>query len=297
VVSEVGSFTPMRGGHTLAAQARLHEPKPLRIFLQGGAQDLDVVNGNWWTANLDMLSALRYAGYEVNHVWHDQAGHNEYHCNQVAPDALRWVWSDYPTKPVAGRGSKQPIAHLLAPQKTWRESAAPKVKLAAPNQTATKEGCTYVAETARNRIVLLKAKGGSRVVAKLPKPVALALTPDEAQLVIATAGGSDTRLAMIAADGGLAAIEPYFRRIDHEATPSGKNVALAVARPGWLITATEHAIQFNNSNGLPSGIMPSPGEAPLTNLFLGGPKRDVLWVAAGGRWFCRKLRLIETLWC
>src|SRR5690606_21476140 len=101
VVSEVGSFTPMRGGHTFAAQVRLHEPKPLRIFLQGGAQDLDVVNGNWWTANLDMLSALRYAGYDVNHVWHEQAGHNEFHCNMIAPDALRWVWSDYPKKPVA----------------------------------------------------------------------------------------------------------------------------------------------------------------------------------------------------
>lgn len=297
VVSEVGSFTPMRGGHLLAAQVRLHEPKPLRIFLQGGAQDLDVVNGNWWTANLDMLSALRYSGYDVNHVWHEQAGHNEFHCNQVAPDALRWVWSDYPKKPVPGRGSKQPIAQLLAPQKTWREAAAFDGNESMPSRVESKAGRSYVAETARNRVVLIDAKGVSRVVAKLPKPVALAFTPDEAQLVIATADGSDTRLAVIAPDGGLTSIEPYYRRIDHAASPSGKNVAVAVARPGWLITAMERAIQFNNNNGLPSGILPAPSAEPITNMVLAGPKRNVLWVAAGGRWFYRKLRVIESLWC
>jgi gluconolactonase len=295
VVSEVGSFTPMRGGHTLAAQVRLHEPKPLKIFLQGGAQDLDVVNGNWWTANLDMLSALRYAGYEVNHVWHEQAGHNEYHCNMVAPDALRWVWAGYPKRPVAGRGSKQPIVQLLAPQKTWREGAVPERR--APHQVVTKDVRRYVAETSRNRVVLIDAKGVSRVVAKLPKPVALALTPDKAQLVIATADGSETRLAVIAPDGRLTAVEPYFRRIDHEAHPSGRNVAVAVAEPGWMITAMERAIQFNHSNGLSSGIMPAPSSEPITNLFLAGQKRDVLWVAAGDRWFYRKLRLLESLWC
>jgi len=296
VVSEVGSFTPMRGGHLLAAQVRLHEPKPLKIFLQGGAQDLDVVNGNWWTANLEMLSALRYAGYEVNHVWHEQAGHNEYHCNMVAPDALRWLWSDYPKKPAAGRGSKQPIAQLLAPQKTWREGAAPQGADVAPNQVRTSDGNTYVAETARNCVVLIDKKGDSRIVAKMPQPVALALTPDEAQLVIATADGSDIRLAVITSDGGLTSVEPYYQRIDHIATPSGKNVAVAVAKPGWLVTAMEHAIQFNNSNGLPSGIMPSPTSDPITAMVLAGPKRDVLWVSAGGRWFYRKLRHLKSLW-
>ncbi len=297
VVSQVGSFTPMRGGHDFSAQVRLAAPKPLKVFLQAGAEDLDVVNGQWWIANLEMLAALRYAGYDVNHVWHKRAGHNEYHCNMVAPDALRWVWSDYPKKPVAGRGSKQPIVQLLAPQKNWRELTTTKNATREPNRAVSKDGSAYVAETARNRVVLIDGLGKSRVVVKLPKPVALALTPDEAQLVIATADGSDTRIAVIAADGGLASVEPYFRRIDDAASPSGKNVAIAMAKPGWLITASEHAIQFNNSNGLPSGIMPAPGAAPITDLWLGGPKRDMLWVACGGRWFYRKLRLIESLWC
>ncbi|MFZ9682694.1 MAG: alpha/beta hydrolase-fold protein [Cephaloticoccus sp.] len=297
VVSEVGSFTPMRGGHDFAAQVRLTAPKPLKVFLQGGADDLDVVNGHWWTANLEMLAALSYAGYDVNHVWHERAGHNEYHCNMVAPDALRWVWSDYPKQPVAGRGSKQPIAQLLAPQKNWREGTRIKPAERAPNRVVTKEGCTYVAEMARNRVVLIEGRSAPRVVAKLSKPMALALTPDEAQLVIATSEGSDTRMAVITADGGLVSVEPYFRRINDAASPAGNNVAIAMAKPGWLITATEHSIQFNNSNGLPSGIMPAPGAGPITDLWLGGPKRDVLWVACGGRWYHRRLRLIESLWC
>ena len=119
VLSIVGSYTAMRGGHTLAPLIRLTEPKPLRVFLESGAADFKMFCGDWWTANLEMLAALEYAGYEVNHAWAEQAGHDDFHSSMVFPAALRWLWQDYPRPILAGANSRQPLARLTVPGETW----------------------------------------------------------------------------------------------------------------------------------------------------------------------------------
>ena len=50
----------------------------------------------WWTANLGMLDALEWAGYDVKHAW-GQGGHNSKHSAAIMPDMLRWLWRDYPS--------------------------------------------------------------------------------------------------------------------------------------------------------------------------------------------------------
>jgi len=40
------------------------DPKPLRVFLQGGSHDLDNQHGNWPLANQQMDSALRFMKYD-----------------------------------------------------------------------------------------------------------------------------------------------------------------------------------------------------------------------------------------
>jgi sugar lactone lactonase YvrE len=119
VLSIVGSYTPMRGGDTLAALIRVTEPKPLRVFLESGARDFKMFCGDWWTANLAMLASLEYAGYEVNHAWAEHAGHDDYHGSMIFPDALRWLWQDYPRPIKAGVDSKQPLARLTIPGEGW----------------------------------------------------------------------------------------------------------------------------------------------------------------------------------
>ncbi len=42
-----------------------------------------------------MLTALTYAGYEVEHAWGD-GGHDGNQAKAIMPDALRWLWKDYP---------------------------------------------------------------------------------------------------------------------------------------------------------------------------------------------------------
>ena len=45
------------------------KPKPIRVFLQGGAQDLDNEYGHWPLANQQMALALRFAKYDYRFVY------------------------------------------------------------------------------------------------------------------------------------------------------------------------------------------------------------------------------------
>jgi enterochelin esterase-like enzyme/sugar lactone lactonase YvrE len=119
VFSSIGTYVGLRGGNEYPTLIRKTEAKPLRIFLQDGSNDLNIYGGNWHLANEEMLSALEFAGYEVNHVWGD-GGHNGKQAGAIFPDALRWLWRDYPASITAGRGSKQPVAELLVEGEGWQ---------------------------------------------------------------------------------------------------------------------------------------------------------------------------------
>jgi enterochelin esterase family protein len=91
VVSHIGSFTNIRGGHVYPALIRKAEKKPLRVFLQEGENDLDNQFGNWPLANRDMAASLKYAGYDHKLVM-GQGTHNPKHAGSIFPDTLRWLW-------------------------------------------------------------------------------------------------------------------------------------------------------------------------------------------------------------
>ena len=77
VVSWIGSFTNIRGGYVYPALIRKtkKEPKPLRVFLQDGSNDLDNLHGNWPLSNQDMAAALKFAGYDYQFEFGD-GGHS-----------------------------------------------------------------------------------------------------------------------------------------------------------------------------------------------------------------------------
>jgi sugar lactone lactonase YvrE len=68
-------------------------------------------------ANQTMERALKFAGYEVNHVW-GEGGHNGKHATEVFPDAMRWLWKNYPSPIQAGAGSPQ-LQEILIPGEDW----------------------------------------------------------------------------------------------------------------------------------------------------------------------------------
>jgi enterochelin esterase family protein len=96
VVSHIGSFTNIQGGHRYAGLVRASKsaPKPLRVFLQDGSSDLDNLHGNWPLANHDMAAALKFAGYDHTFVFGTE-GHNGKHGGAISPDTLRWLWRDW----------------------------------------------------------------------------------------------------------------------------------------------------------------------------------------------------------
>ena len=93
VLSHVGSFTNIRGGHAYHAMIRKTPNKPLRIYLQDGSGDLDNEHGNWPLANQEMAAALKFKGYDYQFVY-GTGGHNDIHGGAVLPDAMRWLWRD-----------------------------------------------------------------------------------------------------------------------------------------------------------------------------------------------------------
>ena len=95
VISYVGSFTNIRGGHVYPALIRKSEKKPIRVFLQDGTGDLDNLHGNWPLANQQMAAALKFAGYDYRFEFCD-GGHNGKHGGAILPEMLRWLWRDHP---------------------------------------------------------------------------------------------------------------------------------------------------------------------------------------------------------
>ncbi len=94
VLSHVGSFTNIRGGDVYPGRIRKAKPpKPIRVFLQGGANDLDNEHGNWPLANQQMALALKFAKYDYRFEFGD-GGHNGKHGGAILPESLKWLWRD-----------------------------------------------------------------------------------------------------------------------------------------------------------------------------------------------------------
>jgi sugar lactone lactonase YvrE/enterochelin esterase-like enzyme len=118
VLSSIGTYVGLRGGNEYPVLIRKTEPKPIRVFLQDGSNDLNIFGGSWWVANQDMLSSLQWAGYDVDHVW-GKGGHNGKQITAILPDAMRWLWRDYPKPIEAGRATQHRI-DVLIPGETWK---------------------------------------------------------------------------------------------------------------------------------------------------------------------------------
>lgn len=104
VLSTIGSFTNIRGGHVYPDLIRESERKPIRIFLQDGLNDLRGTRRgkapydptwDWHAQNIKMVAALTEKGYDVNYCW-GIGTHSNKQGGAMLPEMLRWLWRDYP---------------------------------------------------------------------------------------------------------------------------------------------------------------------------------------------------------
>jgi len=103
VLSIVGSFTNLRGGHQYADLVAKSEKKPIRIFLQDGRNDNRALNPDgkydetrdWFLQNVRLMEALTKKGYEVNYAW-GMNRHGQAMGGAIMPEMMRWLWRDHP---------------------------------------------------------------------------------------------------------------------------------------------------------------------------------------------------------
>lgn len=93
VLSWVGTFVDIRGGNTYPYLLRITEPKPIRVYLLDGVNDLDNKFGNWPLANRMMEASLKYMNYDSLMKW-TECFHGSRGMAPELPEALRWLWRD-----------------------------------------------------------------------------------------------------------------------------------------------------------------------------------------------------------
>ena len=129
VVSTIGSFTNIMGGHVYPDLIRQAEPKPIRIFLQDGMNDNRGVRKNgvydptrdWHAQNIKMVAALKEKKYDMNYVW-GVGTHSNKHGGAIMPEMLRWIWRDYPRVDDPKDGKNR---SFLLPETETRATTAP----------------------------------------------------------------------------------------------------------------------------------------------------------------------------
>jgi gluconolactonase len=125
VFSAIGTYVGMRGGEQYYVLVRKTDPKPLRIFMQDGVHDEwpgGPEMGDWWMSNQTMNRALEFAGYDVRHTW-GAGTHNGNQAASLFPDAMRWLWRDWPAPIRAGEPGNPVLKTILQPGEDWQVAA------------------------------------------------------------------------------------------------------------------------------------------------------------------------------
>jgi enterochelin esterase family protein len=101
VVSIVGSFTNLRGGHVYPEKVLASEKKPIRVFFQDGRNDHRGIGQDgkydekrdWFYQNVRLVNAMTKKGYDINYTW-GIGLHGQRQGGAILPDMMRWLWRD-----------------------------------------------------------------------------------------------------------------------------------------------------------------------------------------------------------
>ena len=265
VISYIGSFTDLRGGNTFASDIRKYEPRPLRVFMQDGSADQDIYSGSWYIGNQDVAAALRFARNDVQFVVGTQ-GHSGQQGASILPDALRWLWRDYPAPIRAATATPQPIMNILLPNEAWQPVTAPFTAGA------------LAADSAGDVCVSARPSGQ---IHKIAPDGSMSLFVDSKQDVSALAFGPDGRL--YAAQNAVKRIVAYDTAGKETVVVKGVTVSgLTIGHQGeiYLTDAKDGKIYFIGKNG--RKVLADAGQPNASGLAL-TPDQTLLQVASPGK--------------
>lgn len=118
VLSNVGSFTNLRGGDEWPDIIAKSDRKPIRIFMADGRNDNRGLGRDgkydprrdWFLQNVRMVKALTAKGYDLNYTFGINR-HGQKMLADVMPEMMRWLWHDavpYTTDP-DDRAARAPL--------------------------------------------------------------------------------------------------------------------------------------------------------------------------------------------
>ncbi|MGV8133697.1 MAG: alpha/beta hydrolase-fold protein [Mangrovibacterium sp.] len=154
VYSSCGSFVAYNGGNVFPVLIRKCEPKPIRVYLHGAKNDLNNAGGNFWLTYKEMEDALAFSGYDYKSV-ETSDGHCQSY-DSLFPDAMRWLWRDYPGPVKEGVGPAR-IKIILSPEEKWVELKDGFNQV--DELTADKNGEVFFCDGKDNRIYKIDTTG------------------------------------------------------------------------------------------------------------------------------------------
>jgi len=230
----IGTFVGMRHGEQYYVQVRKTEPKPLRIFMTDNANDEwggGPEMGDWFMSNLTMNRALEFAGYDVDHIW-GIGTHSDRLAAAILPDAMKWLWKDWPKPLVAQPPGNPVLKQILQPGEDWhlqlsgcdganvlaantqgelfygpsqQDQVTPDAKNCNPARThvpfAFGNGVTYVARAEGGIELRESANGADRTVAERLKITTLTVRQNCDIYALTDLQGQENELWFIPEDG------------------------------------------------------------------------------------------------
>ena len=317
VLSLIGTYVAMKGADTLPEIVRKTEAKPLRIWMQDGANDHITPTepygtfyaGTWPRANQSLYDALQFEGYDAE-LTIGTGGHDTKQGSAELPDALRWLWRDYaetgrvqpivPHPPAAlndagwmTRGSVWATVNAISNWEDVGSATNPNLdeatQIALAGMAKTRNGIIYGIGPGT---VIWGARGAKeRAVASPARvPKAMALSPDQAMLVVTDLIHRHQWSMQLQADGTPTNAEAFYRLevLDDDGGATGA----AFDSLGQVYFATALGVQVCEANGRVAMILNSPvPDKPVEAVAFGGPDRDWLYVIADGKLFRRKMKV------
>jgi enterochelin esterase-like enzyme len=126
VLSNIGSFVNLRGGHVYPEKVLESEKKPLRVYLCDGRNDNRGLGRggqydekrDWFYQNVRLKDALVKKGYDVNYSW-GMNTHGQKFGGAIMPEMMRWLWRDGPVstdpKDLVERDFRKPVTPPTRP--------------------------------------------------------------------------------------------------------------------------------------------------------------------------------------
>jgi gluconolactonase len=290
VISFIGSYTDLRGATNYGSLVRKFEPKPIRVFLQEGRNDQDIYSGSWPIGNTDLEAGLKFARYDYQMVW-GEGRHDGNHGTAVMPDALRFIWKDWPAPIELPKETPQPVMRWITPGAGWQKVATDSPFVAPPKGRRDTAGPYSVGE--KGLVWHQPKKGKARTVATLDDAGGIVLSPDQSLVFVSSRTGRYVRSYQVQPDGGLMFGQDYHEVYVPWGQTQSQAGSMACDTDGWLYLASVFGVQVLDQAGRVNGILTNPPGGPTVSVRFGGEGRKMLFaLCADGSVWVRPMRVV-----